>query len=85
MRFVIEENEVYLEDENKNVIAKACFEKLEQDTYNISRVFVEEKFRGQNIASEIMKCTTKELQSRGARKICATCSYAAHWLEKNNT
>lgn len=83
MEVVIDKNKVILNDSDKKTVGEVCFEEIGQDIYNISHVFVDEKLRGQNIASKLMEYTIKELKQRGAKKIEATCSYAARWLEKN--
>ncbi len=83
MEVVIDKNKVILNDSDKKTVGEVCFEESGQDIYNISHVFVDEKLRGQNIASKLMEYTIKELKQRGARKVEATCSYAARWLEKN--
>lgn len=84
MEFVVHENEVYLKNEKEVIIAKLSFEETNHDEYCISSIFVDEAFRGKNIASNLMEYTVKKMKNMGAKKICATCSYAVHWLEKNN-
>ena len=83
MEVVIDKNKVILNDSDKKTVGEVYFEEIGQDIYNISHVFVDEKLRGQNIASKLMEYTIKELKQRDAKKIEATCSYAARWLEKN--
>lgn len=83
MNFIKEENRIYLEDENKKVIAEIEYEKLENDIYNIYHTFVDKSLRGQGIASKLVEEAVKEIKEKGG-KVQATCSYAKAWLEKHN-
>lgn len=83
MNFIKEENRIYLEDENKKVIAEIEYEKLENDIYNIYHTFVDKSLRGQGIASKLVEEAVKEIKEKGG-KVQSTCSYAKAWLEKYN-
>jgi len=53
--YIIEENRIYLPDENLNVLAEIDFEKVDEKTYNISHTFVDDSLRGQGIGSELVE------------------------------
>ena len=73
--YIIEENRIYLQDENWNIIAEIDFEKIDEKTYNISRTFVDDSLRGQGIGSELVEKAITYLTSKWY-KVSATCSYA---------
>lgn len=84
MEFEIGNNEVYLKDKNGKKVACVSFEICGENEYNISHTYVDESMRGQGVATRILEFVVGYLKSIGVKKIHATCSYAAHWLEKNN-
>ena len=73
--YITEENRIYLQDENWNIIAEIDFEKIDEKTYNISRTFVDDSLRGQGIGSELVEKAITYLTSKWY-KVSATCSYA---------
>lgn len=79
--FIIEENKIYLK-ENDKVLAEIEFEKIDNNTYNIYHTYVDEKLRGQGIASSLVEKAVKYIESKN-KKVTASCSYAQKWLEKN--
>lgn len=81
MEFKIEENRIYLENNEGKVIAEIEFEKMENNKYNIYHTFVDESLRGQGIASKLVQMAVNEIRKRGGEPT-ATCSYAKAWLEK---
>ena len=50
--------------------------------YVINHTYVEDRYRGQGIASELVRRAVEEIESRGG-KFKATCSYAMLWLARN--
>lgn len=83
MEFKKEENRIFLEDANSNIIAEIEFEEIEKGKYNIYHTFVDESLRGQGIASKLVEEAVKFIESKNG-KVEATCSYAKKWLEKNS-
>ena len=83
MEFKIEENRIYLENNEGKVIAEIEFEKMENNKYNIYHTFVDESLRGQGIASKLVKMAVNEIKLKGG-EVSATCSYAKAWLEKHH-
>ena len=73
--YITEENRIYLQDENWNILAEIDFEKIDEKTYNISRTFVDDSLRGQGIGSELVEKAITYLTSKWY-KVSATCSYA---------
>ena len=83
MDFKYENGRIYLENDNGDVVAEIEYEEIESGVYNIYHTFVDDSLRGQGIASQLVKEAVKTIESIGG-KVEATCSYAKHWLEKNN-
>ena len=75
MTYITEENRIYLQDENWNILAEIDFEKIDEKTYNISRTFVDDSMRGQWIGSELVEKAITYLIWKWY-KVSATCSYA---------
>ena len=75
MTYITEENRIYLQDENWNILAEIDFEKIDEKTYNISRTFVDDSLRGQGIGSELVEKAITYLTWKWY-KVSATCSYA---------
>ena len=73
--YVIEENRIYLPDENWNILAEIDFEKIAERTYNISRTFVDDRMRWQGIGSELVEKAIVYLTEKWY-KVSATCPYA---------
>ena len=81
MDFIKENSKIYSLDENQKVIAEITFCEIEKGVFNINHTFVDEKLRGQGIASKLVQMAVEEIQKRNG-KVQATCSYAKKWLEK---
>lgn len=50
--------------------------------YNINHTYVDNRLRGQGIASELVRRAVEEIERRGGH-VTATCSYALLWLARN--
>jgi predicted GNAT family acetyltransferase len=50
--------------------------------YVINHTYVDDQYRGQGIAPELVRRAVEEIESRGG-KFKATCSYAMLWLARN--
>ena len=48
----------------------------------INHTYVDDRLRGQGVASELVRRAVEEIERRGGR-VEATCSYAALWLARN--
>jgi predicted GNAT family acetyltransferase len=73
--YIIEENRIYLSDENWNILAEIDFEKIDEKTYNISHTFVDDSLRGQGIGSELVEKAITYLTAKWYQ-VSATCPYA---------
>ncbi|MBQ6741730.1 MAG: N-acetyltransferase [Bacteroidales bacterium] len=51
-------------------------------TFVINHTYVDDRYRGQGIASELVRRAVEEIERRGGR-VEATCSYALLWLARN--
>lgn len=53
-----------------------------EGVFVINHTYVDDRLRGQGIASELVRRAVEEIERRGCR-VEATCSYAALWLARN--
>ena len=83
MDFRIEENRIYSVNNENKIIAEITFEKIEKGTFNINHTFVDESLRGQKIGEKLVQMAIEEIKKKNG-KIQATCSFAKHYLDKNN-
>ena len=83
MEFKKENNKIFLENTEGNIVAKIEFEEIEKGKYNIYSTYVDESLRGNGIASRLVKEAVNEIKNKNG-EVVATCSYAKKWLEKNN-
>lgn len=83
MKYKKNENKIYRENQDGNIVAEIKFEELENNVFNIYHTFVDDSLRGKGIASELVKLAIEEI---GIRKgtVKATCSYAKKWIERNS-
>ncbi|RDU24054.1 GNAT family N-acetyltransferase [Anaerosacchariphilus polymeriproducens] len=82
MEWNVEENRLYSQEENGELIAEATFERKENGDININHVYVNPKMRGQSLADKTMKAMVDYLREEGC-KATATCTYADSWFDKN--
>ena len=80
MDYITEKNRIYVVEGGEEVgevtfPARDC-------VYVINHTYVDDRLRGQGIASELVSRAVKEIESRGGR-YKATCSYAQLWLARN--
>ena len=73
--YITEENRIYLQDENWNILAEINFEKIDDKTYNISHTFVDDSLRGQGIGNVLVEKAITYLTEKWY-KVSATCPYA---------
>ena len=86
MEYIIEENRIYaVEDGNEEdggmPVAFVSFPQRE-GIFVINHTYVDERLRGQGIASELVRRAVEEIERRGGQ-YKATCSYAQLWLARN--
>ena len=83
LEYIVENCRIIGKNVEKEIIAEIDFEKINDDTYNISRTFVDESLRGKGIANELVIKAYKEITEVRKAKVVASCSYASKWLDKN--
>ena len=83
LEYIVENCRIIVKNVEKEIVAEIDFEKINDDTYNISRTFVDESLRGKGIANELVTKAYKEITVNRKAKVVASCSYASKWLEKN--
>ena len=83
MNYIKEKGRIFCKDENGNILAEVTYQHIGNNIYNIDHTFVDEKLRGQGIAKELVELAVQEIKKEHG-KLQATCSYAKHYLEKNN-
>lgn len=82
MNFIYEEDRIFLQDENKKVIAEVNFPAIGEQTVNIRRTFVDDSLRGQGVAGKLLEAAAAYLTEQN-KKVVPTCSYAVKWFEKH--
>lgn len=82
MEYKIENNRIYCQNEENELIAEITFPEIEDGVFCINHTFVDNSLRGQGVAGQLVKLAVEKIQERGG-KVTATCSYAQHWLVKN--
>jgi len=82
LEFLEEDNRIYSKDDQENLVAEITFPKDEDGYYNINHTFVDESLRGQKIGKKLVELAITKIRKNGG-KVRATCSYAKHYLEKN--
>ncbi len=86
MKYIIEENRIYAVEDGNEVdggmpVAFVSFPQRE-GIFVINHTYVDERLRGQGIASELVRRAVEEIERRGGQ-YKATCSYAQLWLARN--
>ena len=82
MNFVKDDGRIYVEDNDKNIVAQVTFSKVNKNTYDINHTFVDPSLRGKGIASKLVEEAVNYIKEKNCN-IIASCSYARNWLEKN--
>lgn len=80
MEYITEKNRIAVIEDGEEV-GEVTFPERD-GVYVINHTYVDDRLRGQGIASELVRRTVEEIEQRGGR-VEATCSYAALWLARN--
>lgn len=81
MEYITEKNRIYAIDGGREV-AEITFPQTGEQVYTINHTYVDDRWRGQGIASELVRRAVEEIERRDGR-VEATCSYARLWLARN--
>ncbi len=81
MNWIKEPNRIYAQDDQGVLLAEIVFPEIAPGKVNINHTFVDERLRGQGIASQLMSLATGVLRAQGI-KVEATCPYAVKWLSE---
>ena len=81
MEYITEKHRIYVVVDGEEV-GEVTFP-LRDGTYVITHTYVDDRLRGQGIASELVRRAVEEIERRGGR-MKATCSYAQLWLARNH-
>jgi predicted GNAT family acetyltransferase len=82
MDYKYEENRIYAEDQNGDLLVKADINTVGEGVVEITHVFTAPSLRGQGAAGKLMQAVAEYLRKNNLKAI-ATCSYANSWFEKN--
>ena len=82
MDFTVEQNRIFRVDDQGKLLAEVLFPNSEEGLVTITRTFVDDSLRGQNVASKLMEALVPELQSQN-KKAKAVCSYAKQWFAQH--
>lgn len=80
MEYITEKHRIFVMD-NGEEVGEVTFPERD-GVYVINHTYVDDRLRGQGIASELVRRAVEEIEQRGGR-VEATCSYAALWLARN--
>lgn len=80
INFERKENGLYAYDNQKCI--GSCTYHIEDKTWVFDHTFVEEEYRSLKLAKQMVEVLVKEAQDKHI-SLKATCSYVAHYLEKN--
>ncbi len=80
MEYITEKHRIFVVD-NSEEIGEVTFPERD-GVYVINHTYVDDRYRGQGVASELVRRAVEEIEGRGGR-MEATCSYAALWLARN--
>lgn len=82
MKYTIQTNRIYSEDENGKLLAEITFPEIDTGIFCINHTFVDNALRGKGIADQLMRLAVEKIKEKNG-KVTAACSYAKIWLEKN--
>lgn len=80
MEYITEKNRIAVIEDGEEV-GEVTFPERD-GVYVINHTYVDDRMRGQGIASELVRRAVETIEQRGGR-VEATCSYAALWLARN--
>lgn len=83
MKDLLEKESYKLLDDEGNILAEIDFPFIEENVIEITHTIVSPSLQGQGIARKLVEKVLEIAKEKGY-KATASCSYAKHYLEKNN-
>lgn len=83
MQEKIFEDKYLLVNENEEILAEIDFPLFKENVIEITHTIVSPALQGQGIAKKLVEKVLEIAKEKGY-KVTASCSYAKHYLEKNN-
>ena len=80
MEYITEKHRIFVMD-NGEEVGEVTFPERD-GVYVINHTYVDDRLRGQGIASELVRRAVETIEQRGGL-VKATCSYAVLWLARN--
>lgn len=77
------EDKYLLVDEKEEILAEIDFPLVDENVIEITHTIVSPSLQGQGIAKKLVEKVLEIAKEKGY-KVTASCSYAKHYLEKNN-
>lgn len=77
------EDKYLLVDEKEETLAEIDFPLVDENVIEITHTIVSSSLQGQGIAKKLVEKVLEIAKEKGC-KVTASCSYAKHYLEKNN-
>lgn len=74
-------NRLYLEDESGDEAGEITYRPTLDNTWTVDHTFVSDEFRGQHLASKLVKAVV-ELARKEGKKIIPSCPYVAKEFER---
>lgn len=76
-----EENRIYIEDDNHNLLGEVTFPKVKDNIVDINHTFVDPSLRGQGIGSKLLDAAMEYIKNTG-RTAIFTCPMAVNRFQK---
>jgi len=82
MKFIHEENKIFVNNDKGEVIVLATFPFVSEKVINIDHTFVDPSLRGQGVASLLMHEVYNHAKEKGYT-VVNSCPYAIAWFKKH--
>lgn len=67
MKYTIQTNRIYSEDENGKLLAEITFPEIDNGVFCINHTFVDNALRGKGIADQLMRLAVEKLKKKTER------------------
>lgn len=82
MKFVHEENEILLYNNEEKICAGVKFPTVKDGIVNVTSTYVNKEMEGQGIAGKLMMELVSNMKNTN-RKAITTCTYARNWFSRH--